>query len=49
MADAPPGRVAHQYLAAGLPRRAVPFVVRAVETAGAGTLPSAAAAALETA
>ena len=32
---APPGRVAHQYLAAGLPRRAVPFVLRAVETAGA--------------
>jgi DNA-binding SARP family transcriptional activator/tetratricopeptide (TPR) repeat protein len=32
---APPGRVAHQYLAAGLPSRAVPFVLRAVETAGA--------------
>ncbi|MGN6577883.1 MAG: AAA family ATPase [Nocardioides sp.] len=32
---APPGRVAHQYLAAGLPSRAVPFVVRAVESAGA--------------
>jgi DNA-binding SARP family transcriptional activator/tetratricopeptide (TPR) repeat protein len=32
---APPGRVAHQYLAAGLPSRAVPYVVRAVETAGA--------------
>jgi DNA-binding SARP family transcriptional activator/tetratricopeptide (TPR) repeat protein len=33
--NAPPGRVAHQYLAAGLPSRAVPFVLRAVETAGA--------------
>lgn len=32
---APPGRVAHQLLAAGLPSRAVPFVLRAVETAGA--------------
>ena len=32
---APPGRVAHHYLAAGQPKRAVPFVVRAVETAGA--------------
>jgi len=32
---APPGRVAHQYLAAGMPSRAVPFVLRAVETAGA--------------
>jgi DNA-binding SARP family transcriptional activator/tetratricopeptide (TPR) repeat protein len=32
---APPGRVAHQFLAAGLPARAVPFVTRAVETAGA--------------
>src|SRR5215207_813826 len=32
---APPGRVAHQYLAAGLPSRAAPFVLRAVETAGA--------------
>jgi tetratricopeptide (TPR) repeat protein len=32
---APPGRVAHQLLAAGLPARAVPFVLRAVETAGA--------------
>ncbi|HEU4675871.1 MAG TPA: AAA family ATPase, partial [Motilibacteraceae bacterium] len=32
---APAARVAHQYLAAGLPSRAVPFVVRAVETAGA--------------
>ena len=32
---APPGRVAHQFLAAGLPSRAVPFVLRAVETAGA--------------
>jgi DNA-binding SARP family transcriptional activator len=30
----PPGRVVHQYLAAGLPSRAVPFVLRAVETAG---------------
>jgi tetratricopeptide (TPR) repeat protein len=33
--DRPPGRVAHHYLAAGLPSRAVPYVVRAVETAGA--------------
>jgi tetratricopeptide (TPR) repeat protein len=33
--EAAPGRVAHQYLAAGLPSRAVPYVVRAVETAGA--------------
>jgi DNA-binding SARP family transcriptional activator/tetratricopeptide (TPR) repeat protein len=32
---APPSRVAHQYVAAGLPRRAVPYVVRAVEVAGA--------------
>lgn len=32
---APPVRVAHHYLAAGLPSRAVPFVLRAVETAGA--------------
>ena len=32
---APPARVAHQYIAAGLPSRAVPFVVRAVESAGA--------------
>ena len=32
---APPARVAHQYLAAGLPSRAVPFVIRAVESAGA--------------
>ncbi len=32
---APPAQVAHQYLAAGLPSRAVPYVVRAVETAGA--------------
>jgi DNA-binding SARP family transcriptional activator/tetratricopeptide (TPR) repeat protein len=32
---AAPGRIAHQYVAAGLPRRAVPFVVRAVEVAGA--------------
>ena len=30
---APPVRVAHHYLAAGLPSRAVPFVLRAVETA----------------
>jgi len=33
--EAPPGRVAHHYLAAGLASRAVPYVVRAVETAGA--------------
>ncbi|MET0524508.1 MAG: AAA family ATPase [Nocardioides sp.] len=33
--DRPPGRVAHHYLAAGLASRAVPYVVRAVETAGA--------------
>ena len=33
--DRPPGRVAHHYLAAGLPARAVPYVVRAVGTAGA--------------
>ena len=33
--DAEPGRVAHQYLAAGQPARAVPYVVRAVDTAGA--------------
>jgi tetratricopeptide (TPR) repeat protein len=32
---APPVRVAHQLLAAGMPRRAVPFVIDAVETAGA--------------
>lgn len=31
----PPGRVAHHYIAAGLASRAVPYVVRAVETAGA--------------
>ena len=31
----PPGRVAHHFLAAGLPGRAVPFAVRAVESAGA--------------
>ncbi|CUR56590.1 putative Response regulator receiver and SARP domain protein [metagenome] len=30
-----PGRVAHHYLRAGLPSRAVPYVVRAVDTAGA--------------
>lgn len=33
--NAQPGRVAQQFLAAGLPERAVPFAVRAVETAGA--------------
>jgi DNA-binding SARP family transcriptional activator/predicted negative regulator of RcsB-dependent stress response len=33
--ERPPGRVAHHYLAAGLASRAVPYVVRAVETAGA--------------
>jgi tetratricopeptide (TPR) repeat protein len=32
---APPARVAHQLLAAGMPRRAVPFVIEAVEAAGA--------------
>ena len=32
---ASPQRVAHQFLAAGLPARAVPYVVKAVETAGA--------------
>ena len=32
---APPGRVAHQYIAAGLPSRGGPYVVRAVETVGA--------------
>ena len=32
---APPARVAHLFLAAGLPSRAVPYVLRAVETAGA--------------
>jgi DNA-binding SARP family transcriptional activator/tetratricopeptide (TPR) repeat protein len=31
----PPGRVARRFLAAGLPTRAVPYVLRAVETAGA--------------
>ena len=31
----PPARVAHQFLSAGLPARAVPFALRAVETAGA--------------
>ncbi len=31
--ERPPGRVAHHYLAAGLASRAVPYVVRAVETA----------------
>jgi tetratricopeptide (TPR) repeat protein len=33
--ERPPGRVAHHYLAAGLATRAVPYVVRAVEIAGA--------------
>ena len=33
--DAPPGRVAHHLLAAGLAARATPYVLRAVETAGA--------------
>ena len=33
--ERPPGQVAHHYLAAGLPSRAVPYVVRAVEIAGA--------------
>lgn len=33
--NAPPGRVAHQFLAAGLAERAVPYALRAVETAGA--------------
>jgi DNA-binding SARP family transcriptional activator/tetratricopeptide (TPR) repeat protein len=33
--DVPSGRLAHHFLAAGLPSRAVPHVVRAVETAGA--------------
>jgi len=33
--ERPPGRVAHHYLAAGLASRAVPYVVRAVEIAGA--------------
>ena len=32
---APPQRLAHQFLQAGLPARAVPYVVKAVETAGA--------------
>jgi tetratricopeptide (TPR) repeat protein len=32
---APPGRIAHQYLAAGQPRQAIPYVLPAVETAGA--------------
>ena len=32
--NAAPGRVARQFLAAGLPERAVPYAVRAVETAG---------------
>ncbi len=33
--DRPPGRVAHHYLAAGLPSRAVPYVAPAVDIAGA--------------
>jgi DNA-binding SARP family transcriptional activator/tetratricopeptide (TPR) repeat protein len=33
--ERPPGQVAHHYLAAGLGSRAVPYVVRAVEIAGA--------------
>jgi DNA-binding SARP family transcriptional activator/tetratricopeptide (TPR) repeat protein len=33
--NAPPGRVARQFLNAGLPSRAVPYALRAVETAGA--------------
>jgi DNA-binding SARP family transcriptional activator/tetratricopeptide (TPR) repeat protein len=33
--NAPPGRIAHQFLAAGLAARAVPYALRAVETAGA--------------
>ena len=33
--ERPPGRVAHHYLAAGLATRAVPYVVAAVEIAGA--------------
>lgn len=33
--ERPPGQVAHHYLAAGLASRAVPYVVRAVEIAGA--------------
>ena len=32
---ASPARVAHQFIAAGLPSRAVPYVLRTVETAGA--------------
>jgi len=32
---APPSRVAHRYLTAGLPSRAVPYVLRTVESAGA--------------
>ena len=32
---APPARVAHQYLAAGAPQLAIPYVLPAVETAGA--------------
>ena len=31
----PPARMAHLFVAAGLPSRAVPYVLRAVETAGA--------------
>ena len=33
--NAPPGRVARQFLAAGLATRSVPYALRAVETAGA--------------
>jgi tetratricopeptide (TPR) repeat protein len=33
--NAAPARVAHQFLHAGLPRRAAPYALRAVETAGA--------------
>jgi tetratricopeptide (TPR) repeat protein len=32
---APPARIAHQYLSAGQPRQAIPYVLPAVETAGA--------------
>ncbi|KRF23805.1 AAA family ATPase [Phycicoccus sp. Soil803] len=32
---APPARIAHQYLAAGQPRQAIPYVLPAVETSGA--------------
>ncbi len=33
--NAPPGRIARQFLNAGLPSRALPYALRAVETAGA--------------